>query len=119
MKSLITLCLFVGLCCVACKSNESADATKNTPKSAIVTADQTTTDQTHNGHVHTQAKQDKVKAKQGLQLTPEGQKFEPPIKAEALPIGAYYCDMGTVHYARSEKGDSSCPICQMKLSQKK
>ena len=119
MKSFITLCLFIGLCCVACKSNESADATKNTPKSTGITSGQTTADQTHNDHVHTQKSQNQVKAKQELQLTPAGQKFEPPIKAENLPVGAYYCDMGTVHYARSEKGDNSCPICQMKLSQKK
>lgn len=53
-----------------------------------------------------------------MKLTPEGQKFDPPIKPEALPDGAWYCDMGTVHYARSEKGDHTCPLCKMKLKEK-
>lgn len=57
-------------------------------------------------------------AKGGMALTAEGQKFEPPIKPDALPDGAWYCDMGTVHYARSEKGDNTCPICKMKLTEK-
>jgi hypothetical protein len=26
--------------------------------------------------------------------------------------------MGTVHYARMEKGDGTCPVCHMKLTQK-
>ena len=51
-------------------------------------------------------------------LTPEGQTFKPPIKKEAIPEEGWYCDMGTVHYARSEEGDHKCPICKMKLKQK-
>ena len=51
-------------------------------------------------------------------LTPGGQRFEPPVKPESLPSGSYYCDMGTVHYARSEEGDNTCPICKMKLTHK-
>lgn len=48
----------------------------------------------------------------------DGKKFDPPIKPEQLPSGAWYCDMGTVHYARMHEGDKKCPLCQMKLKQK-
>jgi hypothetical protein len=48
----------------------------------------------------------------------DGKKFDPPIKPEQLPSKAWYCDMGTVHYARIHEGDKTCPLCQMKLKQK-
>ncbi len=47
----------------------------------------------------------------------EGKKFKPAIKAAQLPAGVWYCDMGTVHYARGEKGDGKCPLCKMNLKQ--
>ena len=53
-----------------------------------------------------------------LTLSAEGQRFEPPVEPSALPEGAFYCDMGTVHYARAERGDGECPICHMSLKQK-
>jgi hypothetical protein len=52
-----------------------------------------------------------------VEVAADGTKFEPPIKAEQLPEGAWYCDMGTVHYARMEKGDGKCEVCGMKLKQ--
>ena len=48
----------------------------------------------------------------------KGQKFEPPIKPEQLPADAWYCDMGTVHWAQMEEGTKTCPLCQMKLKHK-
>jgi hypothetical protein len=48
----------------------------------------------------------------------EGKQFDPPIKPEHLPAHTWYCDMGTVHYARISEGDGTCPICMMKLKQK-
>lgn len=53
-----------------------------------------------------------------VQLAAEGQKFDPPVARAAIPAGAWYCDMGTVHYARPEEGDGICPLCKMKLKQK-
>lgn len=59
------------------------------------------------------------KAASGVVTVPdEGKKFDPPIKPEQLPSGAWYCDMGTVHYARMTEGDKKCPECQMNLKQK-
>jgi len=72
--------------------------------------------QSHEGHG---AHKSPVTPQQGkVALSAEGVSFKPPIQAEALPSGAYYCDMGTVHYARSEQGDGVCPVCKMKLSHK-
>ncbi len=47
----------------------------------------------------------------------EGKRFDPPVETSAIPSGAWMCDMGTVHYASSEPG--TCPVCGMKLVQKK
>lgn len=51
-------------------------------------------------------------------LPAEGKVFHPAVEASEVPSGAWYCDMGTVHYAASEKGDGVCPVCKMKLVQK-
>ncbi len=53
-----------------------------------------------------------------VEVPKEGKKFEPPVKPEQIPGGAWYCDMGTVHYARGEEGDGKCPLCHMKLKKK-
>jgi hypothetical protein len=48
----------------------------------------------------------------------EGKKFNPPLRAEQLPAGAWYCDMGTVHWAQMNEGNRTCPICKMDLKHK-
>ena len=54
-----------------------------------------------------------------VEVSKEGTKFDPPVKPEQIPAGAWYCDMGTVEYARMEKGDGKCPTCGMFLKEKK
>lgn len=51
-------------------------------------------------------------------VTAQGTKFEPPITPEQIPPGAWMCEMGTVHYASTDKGDGKCPLCGMALTQK-
>jgi hypothetical protein len=46
----------------------------------------------------------------------EGSRFDPPVRVEQLPAGVWYCDLGTVHYARPDEGDGRCPVCGMTLS---
>ena len=53
-----------------------------------------------------------------IAVTAAGAKLEPPVTASRIPEGAWFCDMGKVHYARSEKGDGICPLCKMQLTQK-
>lgn len=53
-----------------------------------------------------------------VEVPKEGKEFNPPVKPEQIPAGAFYCDMGTVEYARLDKGDGKCPVCGMMLKQK-
>lgn len=52
-------------------------------------------------------------------LPSEGQRFDPPVDVSEIPVGAWMCDMGTVHFAAGEKHDGKCPVCAMNLTQKK
>jgi hypothetical protein len=61
---------------------------------------------------------DKAPAAATAPLTAEGTTYEPPIAIDDVPAGAWYCDMGTSHYARSEKGDGKCGVCKMDLKEK-
>ena len=54
-----------------------------------------------------------------VEVPAEGKKFDPPVRAEQLPTGAWYCDMGTVHWAQMNEGNHKCPFCKMDLKQKK
>lgn len=70
-------------------------------------------------HDHHAAMEQVAKANPGplVDVPKEGKKFEPPISPARLPDGVWYCDMGTVEYARAERGDGRCPICRMRLKQ--
>jgi hypothetical protein len=48
----------------------------------------------------------------------DGTKFDPAIDKSKVPAGAWYCDMGDVHYAQMNEGDGECAVCGMKLTQK-
>ncbi len=50
-----------------------------------------------------------------VEVSAEGTNFDPPVQKAQLPEGVWYCDMGTVHYARTVEGDKTCPRCKMKL----
>ena len=52
-------------------------------------------------------------------VTTEGVRFDPPVEKSRIPKGAWYCDMGTVHYAQSDEGDATCPMCKMTLKHKR
>ncbi len=52
-----------------------------------------------------------------VEVAAGGTRFEPPVEVAQLPAGVWYCDMGTVHYARATEGDSRCAVCGMTLSQ--
>ncbi len=54
-----------------------------------------------------------------VEVPAAGKKFDPPVRAEQLPLGAWYCDMGTVHWAQMDEGNHTCPFCKMDLKQKK
>ena len=102
--------MFVGA--LGCDSKK-AD-TGSTPEQATTTEPASETPVKDEGASKTPAKPASDKA----EVTKEGSKFDPPIAKSEVPEGAYYCDMGTVHYARMEEGDGKCPLCGMKLVHK-
>ncbi|WP_158542398.1 efflux RND transporter periplasmic adaptor subunit [Lujinxingia litoralis] len=51
-----------------------------------------------------------------VEVVPEGTRFDPAIDPERLPEGAWFCDMGTTHYAQHASGE--CPVCGMSLVEK-
>lgn len=50
-----------------------------------------------------------------VEVSAEGTSYDPPVAKSQVPTGSWICDMGTVHYARSEQGDGRCPLCGMNL----
>ncbi len=54
-----------------------------------------------------------------VEVSKEGTRFDPAVEKEQVPAGAWICDMGTVEYARTEKGDGKCPVCGMMLKEHK
>ena len=53
-----------------------------------------------------------------VEVPAEGRTFDPPVAIAQIPPGAWYCDMGTAHYARQNQGDGVCPVCSMALKKK-
>jgi len=53
-----------------------------------------------------------------VKVTEEGSKFDPPVNSSQIPLGAWMCEMGGVHFASLSPGDGKCPTCGMKLKQK-
>jgi len=108
MKRILTLCIttLVTASLVGCDSSKPA-ATKpaETKPAAEEPADAK----------GTAAKADKA-ANDFAEVSREGTKFDPPVAKAKIPPGAHYCDMGTVHYARMERGDGKCPECGMMLT---
>lgn len=75
----------------------------------------------HTGHAHAAEPAAAAPAAAGdapVEVTAAGTNFNPAVEKARIPAGAWFCDMGTVHYARSEAGDGTCPLCKMKLQQK-
>jgi hypothetical protein len=54
-----------------------------------------------------------------LDVPADGKQFKPPVHPEQIPAGAWYCDMGLVHWAQLKEGNHQCPLCKMELKQKK
>lgn len=53
-----------------------------------------------------------------VEVADDGTVFDPPVQVDQIPDGAWYCDMGTVHYARMTEGDGRCAECGMTLTHK-
>lgn len=50
-----------------------------------------------------------------VSLTAAGVQLDPPADKDQIPEGAWFCDMGTVHFASTDINDGKCPLCSMDL----
>ena len=122
MRVVTLLALVIGLALIGCKGDEPAKAeapNAGAEKAGEAKAPEAKTDEAK----APEAKADEAKAEAKtvaieVEVPAEGKKFEPPIQKVEVPAGAWFCDMGTVHYARMDKGDGKCPICGMNLKEK-
>lgn len=122
MKShiLMIVCLALSVAVVGCEKSDGdakadeakaeAPAEETEEKSAEGEAEEEPAEE--EGAAEDEAPAEKVEVAKG------GTKFDPPVEPEQLPEGAWYCDMGTSHWAAMEKPeDGKCPECGMKLKQ--
>ena len=111
--SLVGASLIVGvLGCSSQKTDVKTSSQKAAPQEPVGEVSK------NEGATKTPTKTPDKTASHGVDVTKEGSKFDPPIAKDKVPDGAYYCDMGTVHYARMEEGDGKCPLCGMALKHK-
>lgn len=113
MNKLLTLCM-IALTCLSLMACEKP-ATPETPATPEAPATPTAENEKP-------AEPAKLEVKEGVAIALDdlkgGKSLEPAAKLDQIPAGAYFCDMGTAHYARAEEGDGRCPRCGMKLVKK-
>lgn len=120
MKKLILLCMFAltTLSLMACEKPTPA-TTPETPATPEAPADPQAPAAPA---AEKPAEPAKLEVKEGVAIAMDdlkgGKSLEPAAKLDQIPAGAYFCDMGTAHYARAEEGDGRCPRCGMKLVKK-
>lgn len=103
-KTLGSLMLVGGMMCGTGCDEKKAE----TPEAPVVATD---------GEDKTKTDEVKGADTAKITVTAAGAKIDPAVAKAKIPAGAYYCDMGTVHYARMDKGDGKCPECGMMLTQ--
>lgn len=118
-RILSILCLALALTAFGC-DNKKAEAPAQDEANAEAPAEEA--EEKAEAPAEGEAKGDKAEAKKEelaqVEVAKAGQKFDPAIQAEQLPAGAWYCDMGTVHWAATEKPEGGkCPECNMDLKQ--
>lgn len=62
--------------------------------------------------------QDETSGAEYVHVAQSGSRFDPPVSASQIPVGAWMCDMNGVHFASLEHGDGECPICGMDLKRR-
>lgn len=111
MKRLNLFCLTVVLAFVVTSCDKRSDAEASADTTAE--AEQTAPEEFESGSEPGETVNEPVEK---VELAAGGQAFDPAIQPEQLPEGAWYCDMGTVHWAAMAKpDDGKCPECGMAL----
>lgn len=114
-KHLLMICIALSLGFTACdKNNEDAAADSPTEQANTQPAEKAAETET----AEKTAEQAESEPAEKIELAAAGAKLDPSVKPEQLPEGAWYCDMGTVHWAAMEKPeDGKCPECGMALKE--
>ena len=113
---MLTILACLSLLATACEPDKKADA--DAPEATSPGAETQSGDEAKPGAAAEagEAEETNAKSKPGtVAVAKDGSTFEPPVEKSKIPEGAWYCDMGTVHYARMDKGDGKCPECGMML----
>ncbi len=118
-KLILHTMLATGLLFAACdKQEEAAEEKAEAVEEAGEAKAEALEDKAEAVEEAAEEKADAIEDGEKIELTAEGGKLDPPVKPERLPAGAWYCDMGTVHWAATEKPeDGKCPLCGMALKQ--
>ena len=106
MRSIVTLLMIIGACAaVGCGKDEPAETPEEKAQKLVrQTLDATSSTQAGSGPM--------------VEVAADGTRFDPPVQGDQLPPGTWYCDLGTVHYARRDRGSGTCPECGMTLTQR-
>lgn len=113
LAKMIAVLLAVALVAVACKNQEGAE--QGEEAAAEAAQEGATAEQADEESEEAEEDQEELAM---VDVSEDGEEFDPPVQPEQIPDGAWYCDMGTVEYASMAEGDGSCPVCGMKLKQK-
>ncbi len=119
MKKFKTILLCGALLVGGAACEKNADATGEGEPSAEAPAEEEATEAAEAEEKEAPAEEEEgAEEMEKVELAAAGAKFDPAIKPEQLPDGAWYCDMGTVHWAAAEKPeDGKCPECGMALKE--
>lgn len=112
MRKLLIAIMAAALVLSACDSKPKEDAAAETTAAAEAPAEEAAAEEAE------PAAEDEAAPAEGdpkVVVAAAGTSFDPPVEKSQIPEGAYICDMGTVHFARMEKGDGKCPECGMML----
>ncbi|MGM0556339.1 MAG: hypothetical protein ACQEVA_08155 [Myxococcota bacterium] len=119
-RILMIVCLALSVAVVGCEKNASGDAKDDEAKAEAPSeeADDEAAEADEEAAAEGEEEAEEEAPAEKVEVAKGGTEFDPAVEPEQLPDGAYYCDMGTVHWASTEKPeDGKCPLCGMKLKQ--
>lgn len=118
-RILMTVCFILSVAVVGCDKTSSAAEDKDEAR-AEAPADKAEDEggEAEEGEPEDEEEADEEDPAEKVEVAKGGTEFDPAVEPEQLPDGAWYCDMGTVHWAGMDKpDDGKCPVCGMKLKQ--
>lgn len=120
-RILMLICLAVALTAIGCDKTTEAAAGAEAEAEAPAAKEAAEAEEAPAEEAPAEeaaAKEEAAEKLEPVEVAAAGTKFEPAVQAEQLPAGAWYCDMGTVHWAGTDKpDDGKCPECGMELKQ--